>query len=63
MFIVPMAPVQLPDRFRIDHEVPVRSEVRIAMSELLLAVLSEALGAALVALLIAAVRRVRGAVT
>jgi hypothetical protein len=36
-------------------------EVRSAMSELLLAVLSEALGAALVALLIAAIGRLRGA--
>lgn len=61
MFIPWTAGGQLTDRFGSDHELPVRSEVRSAMSELLLAVLSEAVGAAIVAVLIAAMRRLAGA--
>jgi hypothetical protein len=51
------------DRFALDHRLSARSEVRNAMSELLLAVLSEALGAALVALLVAGIRRLKAAAT
>jgi hypothetical protein len=63
VFIAPTTPVVLMDRFALDHRLSARSEVRNAMSELLLAVLSEALGAALVALLVAGIRRLKGAAT
>jgi hypothetical protein len=50
--------VQLPEADGLDHRSVVGNMWRDEMSELLLAVLTEALGAALLALLLAAARRV-----